>query len=109
MKYKPPIKVEIEDMAYNITRDFDDNIVANASYELGFSIDKHELVKALEYDREQYYKGYADRDAEIIRCKDCANSELMVGGTYACELGVMAICNKADDYCSWAKRKDEEE
>ena len=37
----------------------------------GINVDKDELIKALSYDRHQYQKGYDDRDAEIIRCKDC--------------------------------------
>lgn len=31
-----------------------------AVHDVGFDVDKHELMKALAYDREQYKKGYAD-------------------------------------------------
>ena len=34
-------------------------------------VDKEELLKALSYDRNQYQKGYSDRDSEIVRCKNC--------------------------------------
>ena len=38
-------------------------------------VDKDELIRALDYDRGQYDKGYFDgraaRDEEIVRCKDC--------------------------------------
>ena len=43
---------------------------------VGINVDKEELIKALNYDRRTYQKGYADgfRDAHtpnVIRCKDC--------------------------------------
>ena len=45
--------------------------VCKAVQNVGVNVDKDELLKALQYDRGQYQKGYNDRDAEIIRCKDC--------------------------------------
>ncbi len=46
--------------------------ILKAVQNVGVNVDKDELLKALQYDRNQYQKGYADRDSEIIRCKDCA-------------------------------------
>ena len=52
-----------------------DNEVCRVIRSLGISVDKEELIRALEYDRDQYRAGYSDgvaaRDAEIVRCKDC--------------------------------------
>lgn len=52
----------------------------------GFNIDKYELMKALNYDRDQYEKGYADgrsaRDSEIVRCKDCIHRPYLVPAKY---------------------------
>jgi hypothetical protein len=45
--------------------------VCKAVQNVGINVDKEELLKALQYDKDQYEKGYADRDSEIVRCKDC--------------------------------------
>ena len=59
--YESPIKI------YELTRDIQQNIkqdqeekVMECICEYGISIDKEELIKALEYDRNQYEKGFAD-------------------------------------------------
>ena len=46
--------------------------ILKAVQNVGVNVDKDELLKALQYDRNQYQKGYDDRDSEIVRCKDCA-------------------------------------
>ena len=48
-----------------------DNEILKAVQNVGVNVDKEELLKALQYDRGQYQKGYDDRDAKIVRCKDC--------------------------------------
>ena len=48
-----------------------ENYICKAIRNVGVNVDKDELLKALQYDRNQYQKGYNDRDAEIVRCKDC--------------------------------------
>ena len=45
--------------------------IYKAVMNVGVNVDKEELIKALQYDREQYQKGYKDRDDQIVRCKDC--------------------------------------
>jgi Zn-finger nucleic acid-binding protein len=45
--------------------------ICKAVQKVGVNVDKDELIKALQYDRAQYQKGYNDRDKEIVRCKDC--------------------------------------
>lgn len=35
-------------------------ILMKVVHNVGFDVDKHELMRALAYDREQYKKGYAD-------------------------------------------------
>lgn len=53
--YKSPIEVLYEgaEMQY-------ENGVISAVQKYGVDVDKDELVRALQYDREQYEKGYAD-------------------------------------------------
>ena len=66
----------------NIARDIiskTDEALVEYVHTVGFDVDKEELAKALAYDRHQYEWGYADgradRDAEIVRCKDCTYNQ----------------------------------
>ena len=66
--YKSPIetiKTEIQTQFEN------DCIKAVQSY--GFMVNKEELIKALNYDREQYEKGYSDGYAKAV--EDIQNRE----------------------------------
>ena len=66
MSYQSPIDVVMGQM--NISYE---NGICKAVQNAGVCVDKNELLKALQYDRWQYQKGYADRDSEITRCRDC--------------------------------------
>lgn len=66
MSYQSPINVIMNQM--NI---YYENEIYKAVQNAGINIDKDELQKALQYDRGQYQKGYADRDSEIVRCNEC--------------------------------------
>lgn len=97
--YEPPIKLIMGEMQTQ----FEENCMrAVQSYD--FDVDKNELVKALEYDRNQYEKGYADgrHDAvevvhgEWISLTECANA-----GVYC------SVCNKKvwkEDYALCNKK-----
>jgi hypothetical protein len=68
--YKSPIEILTDEV--NL---FVNNEVFTACQRVGVNVDKDELIRALQYDRNQYEKGYADghRDAldSLVRCKDC--------------------------------------
>lgn len=66
MSYQSPIDLIVGQMNLNF-----ENEICKAVQNVGVCVDKEELLKALQYDRGQYQKGYADRDAEVVRCKDC--------------------------------------
>ena len=53
--YEPPIEIISERMNF----EFEENVV-RAVRKCGISVNKEELIKALQYDRGQYEKGYAD-------------------------------------------------
>ena len=59
MNYKPPIEVLVEQFHTNLEKS-----VMNAVHTHHINIDKAELIKALQYDRDQYIKGFEDG------CKD---------------------------------------
>ena len=66
MSYQSPIDLIIGQMNLSLEGE-----ICKAVQNVGINVDKEELLKALQYDRNQYQKGYNDRDAEIVRCKDC--------------------------------------
>ena len=55
MGYKSPIDI----MRARMQMDLENNIF-KAVEKVGINVDKEELIKALQYDREQYDKGFAD-------------------------------------------------
>jgi hypothetical protein len=63
-----PIIYEYESPITKIARQFSEEMIKNeenclmvaVKESVGFDVDKDELLKALNYDREQYNKGYSD-------------------------------------------------
>lgn len=66
--YKSPIELILGEPRTEIN-----NEIGKVILDVGVSVDKEELIKALAYDRQQYEKGYEDGKAEyeVVRCKDC--------------------------------------
>lgn len=56
--YKSPIDVMIADIQHQIAKQQDEEIY-KAVVSVGINVDKAELLRALEYDRQQYERGYA--------------------------------------------------
>lgn len=61
-QYNSPIKLIRSDLETQI-----ENGVLKAVQEVGVDVNKEELVKALQYDRNQYEKGYADAKRQYDR------------------------------------------
>ncbi|MBO5921935.1 MAG: hypothetical protein J6Q48_06060 [Bacteroidaceae bacterium] len=59
--YKSPIEVIYGEMQMKVEND-----IYKAVQNVGVNVDKEELLKALEHDRGQYDKGYADAVTEIL-------------------------------------------
>ena len=79
-------------------------------HNLGIDVDKEELVRALKYDREQYQKGYEDRDKEIVRCKNCKHwSNERINDYNKCirwiNVGVKNFATMGDWYCADGKKR----
>ena len=74
MSYRSPIEVIQTQMRNQIEGE-----IYKAVMNVGVNVDKEELLKALRYDREQYQKGYKDRDDQIVRCKDCEHYDEKTG------------------------------
>ena len=56
--YEPPITMYVKNHVNKIMEDKENAITMRIEEEIGFHINKDELIKALQYDRDQYSKGY---------------------------------------------------
>lgn len=68
--YMSPIEVLISDIQHQIDKQYDEEIY-KAVVSFGINVDKAELLRALQYDRGQYEKGYKDAKAELVYCREC--------------------------------------
>ena len=111
--YESPIKIieqTLDSFYKDIVKKKDDAIFAEIQSSFGVDLDKYELIRALQYDRNQYEKGYADgkRDAmaELVRCKGCKHLE--ISGCYGeCGRAYLGIV-KPWDFCSRGERREGE-
>ena len=101
--YESPINI----IQNQVQMEYENGIVrAIQSYDV--VCDKKELIKALQYDRDQYTKGYNDRDKEIVRCRDCKHSiKDKTFGDLWCNQGRQSNCVSGDDYCSRGERRED--
>lgn len=108
--YESPIQV-----AYREIQNAFDNDVLKAVLSYGISVDKDELIRALQYDRKQYEKGFADGvrahlgdDAvPVVRCKDCKYwGGITFGRTCRMFSGMNTrIEMREDGFCSYGERR----
>lgn len=106
MSYQSPIEVIQTQMRNQI-----EGNIYQAVMNVGVNVDKEKLLKALHYGREQYQKGYKDRDDQIVRCKDCKHWLSMNRfdpdyhpGRGECELNCWV--RDFDWFCADGKRRD---
>jgi len=75
--YKSPVKMtwskpdliqtETQKIVKDITKQHEDYITFKIEQTLGCEVDKDELIKAMQYDRNQYDKGYQDGYLDGVR------------------------------------------
>ena len=68
--YKSPISIiesTMDSFYQTIIKQKDDAIFAEIQHSFGVDMDKDELIRALQYDRGQYEKGYADGKADAVQ------------------------------------------
>lgn len=58
--YDSPIEKIIGEMRSQMVKNEEGQLMVQVPQEIGYKIDKDELIKALNYDRQQYEKGYED-------------------------------------------------
>lgn len=68
--YKSPISIiesTMDSFSKTIIKQKDDAIFAEIQHSFGVDLDKDELIRALQYDRGQYEKGYADGKTDAVQ------------------------------------------
>ena len=63
--YEAPVKISYDDIHAKMVQAADDQIIATIQQLV--SVDKDELIRALQYDRGQYEKGYEDGKRDAVR------------------------------------------
>lgn len=115
--YNAPIKL-FELPIKTIVEERESAILAKVQACFDVDVDKAELLRALQYDRNQYEKGYADGKAdaraELVRCKDCKHYDNSEGICW-CKInskfypgGMDWHAFPEDGFCSYGERKDNE-
>lgn len=67
--YKSPVEVIVSDVATEFAKQQDEYIYRTIQ-SIDVKVDKEELIRALQYDRDQYEKGYRDAASEFAKCKE---------------------------------------
>ena len=113
--YESPIKIiesTIDSIYADIVKKKDDAIFAEIQTSFGVDLDREELIRALQYDRNQYEKGYADgkadAEAELVRCKDCTHSSGTRIDPNTCVYFKHGMIMFADHFCAWGERREGE-
>lgn len=102
MNYKSPIDLITTQVETEI-----ENEIVKVIQRMGINVDKGELMKALAYDRNQYVRGYYDRDSEIVRCGECEYHRYTNDSDripYCEQIGYGYVW-KDDEFCNRGKRR----
>lgn len=95
--YESPIILIEQQIASSL-----DNDIFKMIVNIGVDVDKGELIRALQYDRNQYEKGYADAKAELVRCEDCSHRGIQHEGVFFCHYD--KYWHSPSDFCSYGER-----
>ena len=113
MMYKSPIELKIDDIVYDVEQKVDEYVL-KCTQQVGVCVDMDALIKALEYERNQYDRGWTDRDNEIVRCMDCVYckcfNDVWISpqrGELLCTFYVGSYHTTESDYCSHGERRKE--
>lgn len=64
--YESPITMYMGQMQEEIEKQETEQLLLTVNQTIGFDVNKEELIKALQYDREQYTKGYSDSKIDML-------------------------------------------
>ena len=75
--YESPITKYMSDIETQIQERETEQMMLTVSRSIGYDVDKTELLKALQYDREQYTKGYRDGKSDMLDKVKQAREEII--------------------------------
>ena len=104
--YESPVNIimgQVEQEIKQIQNETENTIMSEIRQQLGVYVDKEELVKALQYDRNQYDKGYSDGRASMAEELKIAEEKVInnlnsLKGNWGCDYhknGVISDCISA--------------
>ena len=64
--YESPITKIYGEIHDEIIRKDEDHLMTVVTQNVGYQVDRNELIKALQYDRDQYRKGYLDCKRKVL-------------------------------------------
>ena len=91
--YKSPIEKIYGGLQTQMVQE-EEKMVIKAIEKVGVNVDKGELIKALQYDRNQYTKGYEDGKNEVL---DKIRSDIAELQTYKMFVGEKTVYVERDD------------
>ena len=104
--YESPITLNIADISSQIREAQAGHLMYEVQQAIGYDIDKEELIKALNYDREQYQKGYKDgrKDNEWIP----VSKRLPSRDEYIKNNGLFIVSDGNRSYSEWFDAYDKQ-
>ncbi len=107
--YESPIQLLVTDIQQQINAQMDDEIYKAVVHFIP-NINRAELLRALQYDRDQYDKGYTDGKAaakeDLIQCKDCVHWQEDDDVGYCTNPDGLDNYAKPNDFCSYGERRE---
>ena len=96
--YRSPVSIFlVGDIISEMSKSIDDSIVTTINQSIGVGVDKEELIKALNYDRNQYNRGYNDAKEELIKIGKWINRRVITESN-SFDLCVCSNCNEEFSY-----------
>ena len=100
--YQSPIQM----LETHVQTQIEDDII-KAVQSVGIAVDKGRLIRALQYDREQYARGYTDgwnKAMKVVRCKDCKHFATQGSICWCMRKAAMRV--SAHDFCSFGEKRE---
>lgn len=111
--YKSPIDLILSDMTFRM-----EDHICKAVQNVGVSVDKEEMIRALQYDRGQYQVGFEEGHIDgynqamsempdIVRCKDCKHFGRYYGESKNGVCNKLNIIERSEDwFCADGEKKE---
>ena len=99
MSYQSPIEVTMSQMRFEQEKRLEDEVF-KAIQDIGVTVDKDELIKALQYDRDQYCRGFIDGYTGDI---DKMRQEVKADTVRQMQTEIEARCIKGGIYPAFVK------